>query len=76
MLTIGTTPLLRAAKGLDAPAIELLLKHGANPNLPNTRGITPVMAAAGLGSIDADTRGCSPPKTYSSSARSHRWNCC
>ena len=57
MLTIGTTPLVRAAKGLDAPAIALLLKHGANPNLPNMRGTTPVMAAAGLGSVDADTRG-------------------
>jgi ankyrin repeat protein len=57
MLTIGATPLLRAAKALDAPAIALLLKYGANPNLPNMRGTTPVMAAAGLGSVDADTRG-------------------
>jgi ankyrin repeat protein len=57
MLTIGTTPLLRAAKALDAPAIALLLKHGALPNLPNSQDITPTMAAAGLGSVDADTRG-------------------
>jgi ankyrin repeat protein len=57
MLSIGTTPLLRAAKALDAPAIALLLKHGALPNLPNNQGITPTMAAAGLGSVDADTRG-------------------
>jgi ankyrin repeat protein len=57
MLTIGATPLLRAAKALDAPAIAVLLMHGANPNLPNMRGTTPVMAAAGLGSVDADTRG-------------------
>jgi ankyrin repeat protein len=57
MLTIGTTPLLRAAKGTDAAAIALLLKAGALPNLPNIQGITPVMAAAGMGSIDADTRG-------------------
>jgi ankyrin repeat protein len=57
MLTIGTTPLLRAAKAFDAPAIRLLLEKGANLNLANTRGITPVMAAAGLGSTDADTRG-------------------
>jgi ankyrin repeat protein len=57
MLTIGTTPLLRAAKALDAPAIALLLKHGALPNLPNNQDITPTMAAAGLGSVDADTRG-------------------
>lgn len=57
MLTIGTTPLLRAAKALDAPAIKLLLAHGAIVNLPNIRGTTPTMAAAGLGSVDADTRG-------------------
>ncbi len=57
LLTIGTTPLLRAAKALDAPAIRLLLAHGATVGLANTRGITPVMAAAGLGSTDADTRG-------------------
>src|SRR5262247_2496128 len=57
MLTIGTTPLLRAAKAMDAPTIELLLKHGANPNLPNIRGMLPLVAAAGVGSVDADTRG-------------------
>jgi ankyrin repeat protein len=57
MLTTGTTPLLRAAKALDAPAIRLLLKAGADITLPNARGITPTMAAAGLGSVDADTRG-------------------
>jgi len=57
MLTIGTTPLLRAAKAMDAPTIELLLKHGANPNLPNMIGMLPIVAAAGVGSIDADTRG-------------------
>jgi ankyrin repeat protein len=57
MLTIGTTPLLRAAKAMDAPAIDLLLKHGANPKLTNTRGMLPIVAAAGVGSVDADTRG-------------------
>jgi len=57
MLTIGTTPLLRAAKALDAPAAKLLVDHGAKLDLPNNRGITPVMAAAGMGSVDADTRG-------------------
>ena len=57
MLTTGATPLLRAAKGLDAPAIRVLLAHGADLSLPNARGMTPIMAAAGLGSVDADTRG-------------------
>jgi uncharacterized protein len=57
MLTIGTTPLLRAAKALDAAAVKLLVDHGARLDLPNNRGITPIMAAAGMGSTDADTRG-------------------
>jgi uncharacterized protein len=57
MITTGASPLLRAAKGMDAPAIKLMLDHGALPNLPNNQGITPTMAAAGLGSVDADTRG-------------------
>jgi uncharacterized protein len=57
MLTMGTTPLLRAAKAMDAPAIDLLLKAGANPNLTNIRGMLPIVAAAGVGSVDADTRG-------------------
>jgi uncharacterized protein len=57
MLTIGTTPLLRAAKAMDASVIDLLLKHGANPKLTNTRGMLPIVAAAGVGSVDADTRG-------------------
>jgi len=57
MLTIGTTPLLRAAKALDAPAVKLLVDHGARLDLPNNRGFTPIMAAAGMGSSDADTRG-------------------
>jgi ankyrin repeat protein len=57
MLTIGSTPLLRAAKALDAPAVRLLVDHGAKLDLPNNRGITPIMAAAGMGSTDADTRG-------------------
>jgi hypothetical protein len=57
MLTIGSTPLLRAAKALDAPAVRLLVAHGARLDLGNNRGITPVMAAAGIGSTDADTRG-------------------
>ena len=57
MLTMGSTPLLRAAKAGDVAAVRLLLDHGANPNLPNIQGITPLMAAAGLGSNEIDTRG-------------------
>jgi ankyrin repeat protein len=57
MLTIGSTPLLRAAKAFDVPVMKLLLANGALPNLPNSLGITPTMAAAGLGSTPIDTRG-------------------
>ena len=57
ILTTGTTPLLRAAKALDAPAIRVLLAKGADLSIANSRGITPLMAAAGVGSVDADTRG-------------------
>jgi ankyrin len=57
MLTAGATPLLRAAKALDEPAIRLLVKKAADATLANSRGITPLMAAAGMGSVDADTRG-------------------
>jgi ankyrin repeat protein len=57
MLTIGTTPLIRAAKAGDTAAIKLLLAHGGNPNLPQTGGITAVLAAAGVGSTSIDTRG-------------------
>jgi ankyrin repeat protein len=57
MLTMGSTPLLRAAKALDAPAVKMLLDKGADITLTNSRGVTPTMAASGLGSTDADTRG-------------------
>ncbi len=57
MLTVGTTPLLRAAKAQDAPAIKLLLEHGAIVDLPTSQGMTPTVAASGMGSVDADTRG-------------------
>lgn len=58
LLGPGATPLLRAAKVADIEAMELLLQHGALPNLPNTRNsTTPTMAAAGLGSTSIDTRG-------------------
>jgi uncharacterized protein len=57
MLSFGATPLLRAAKAMDASAIKLLLEHGAIVDLPNNQGMTPTVAASGMGSIDADTRG-------------------
>jgi ankyrin repeat protein len=57
MLTVGTTPLLRAAKAGDVEAVRLLLQYKANLELPNTSGITPLLATAGIGSSALDTRG-------------------
>ena len=58
MLGGGTTAFLRAAKAGDLPAMKLLLEHGADPLLAPTRsGITPLMAAAGLGTAEQDTTG-------------------
>jgi ankyrin repeat protein len=57
LLTIGTTPLLRAARAGDAAAIRLLLAHHALPDLGNNSDVTPLMAAAGVGTTGVDTRG-------------------
>jgi ankyrin repeat protein len=60
MLVRGVTPLLRAAKTFDTAAMKLLIEHGAKLDLPNEGGITPLMAAAGLGSVECDPRGYGP----------------
>jgi ankyrin repeat protein len=60
MLVAGVTPLLRAAKTFDTAAMKLLIEHGANVDLPNDGGITPLMAAAGVGSVECDPRGYGP----------------
>ena len=57
VLNTGATPLLRAAKAMDLALMRLLLAQGALPDLPTQRGITPLMAAAGVGSTAIDTRG-------------------
>ncbi len=49
LITTGCTPLLRAALSGDRDAVALLLQHGALPDLPNVMGVTPLMAAAGIG---------------------------
>ena len=57
ILDIGTTPLLRAARGADIPAIERLAAAGALVDLPQRDGITPLMVAVGAGASSIDTRG-------------------
>jgi ankyrin repeat protein len=57
ILDIGTTPLLRAARAADIEAMQLLLERGALVDLPQVAGVTPLMAAVGLGANAIDTRG-------------------
>jgi len=57
ILDIGTTPLLRAARGADLGAIERLVAAGALLDLPQRDGLTPLMVAVGAGASSTDTRG-------------------
>jgi ankyrin repeat protein len=57
VLSTGATPLLLACKSGDIDAIKLLLKYKALVNLPNSTGVTPLMAAAGMGHSFNPTRG-------------------
>jgi ankyrin repeat protein/predicted NAD-dependent protein-ADP-ribosyltransferase YbiA (DUF1768 family) len=47
----GATPFLMAADTADAPLMRLLVQLGANPSIPNADNCTPLMAAAGIGTI-------------------------
>ena len=51
----GQTPFLRAALSADTAAMQLLLAHGADPNLATLAGTTPLMAAAGVNWVVAQT---------------------
>ncbi len=57
ILSIGATPLMRAARAGDVRLVELLLRHGALADLPNNEGVTPFMAAAGVEFNFRATRG-------------------
>ncbi len=48
---VGTTPFLLAAQTADIPLMRTLLRLGADPLLPNATGSTPLLAAAGLGTL-------------------------
>ena len=60
LMTTGCTPLLRAALSVDKEAVALLLSHGALPDLPNVMGVTPLMAAAGVGASRGRVQGEGP----------------
>ena len=51
----GQTPFLRAALSADTATMRLLVEKGADPNLPTLAGTTPLMAAAGVNWVVAQT---------------------
>ncbi len=57
LLATGATPLLLAAKVADIDAINLLVRYKALVELPTATGVTPLMAAAGMGHSFNPTRG-------------------
>ncbi len=61
LLTTGATPLLRAANSADLDAVKLLLEYGAQVDLPNVMGVTPLLAAAGFGNARGVLRGTFDP---------------
>jgi ankyrin repeat protein len=76
LLTTGATPLLRAAQTFDNDVVRALLAHGALVDLPNASGVTPFMAAAGLGTrTGSSVLGPGCLKTWWR-ARWRRWRSC
>jgi uncharacterized protein len=57
VIATGATPLLVAAKVGDADSVKLLLKYKARIDIANSAGVTPLMAAAGMGHSFNPTRG-------------------
>jgi len=56
-LSVGTTPLMRAARAGDTAVIRLLLERGADPKMTTKDGNTALMFAAGVAYRDKNTRG-------------------
>lgn len=50
----GCTPLMLAADTADTPFMKLLVELGADPKIANVDHVTPLMAAAGLGTRSAE----------------------
>ena len=54
---VGATPFYVAAQTGDAPLMRVLAEGGADPKMPTIQGITPLMAAAGIGYWDGESPG-------------------
>ena len=53
----GVTPLFIASKGCDVEFMRYLLANGADPAINNEQGVTPLLAAAGVGYAKGEAPG-------------------
>ena len=58
----GATAFLLASRTADLPYMRLLVELGADPLLPNKDGCTPLMAAAGIGTLAPDEEAGTEPE--------------
>jgi ankyrin repeat protein len=56
MRLLGATPFFLAAHSGDVDIMRFLVSAGADPSIPTNQNTTPIMAAAGLGRIIAESR--------------------
>jgi len=54
---VGATPFYLAAKHADVDYMRLLVQYGADPATPTQQGVTPLMAASGVGFWDGESPG-------------------
>jgi ankyrin repeat protein len=54
---VGATPFYLAAKFSDVDFMRVLAENGADPLIPTAQGVTPLMAAAGLGFWQGESPG-------------------
>jgi ankyrin repeat protein len=54
---VGATPFYLAAKHSDVALMRLLAEHGADPLVPTVQGVTPLMAAVGIGFWQGESPG-------------------
>jgi ankyrin repeat protein len=54
---VGATPFYLAAKHSDVELMRLLAAQGADPLIPTVQGVTPLMAAAGIGFWQGESPG-------------------
>ena len=57
MSYVGATPFYLAARAADTALMRVLVANGANPRTPTMKGITPLMAAAGVGYYNGHSPG-------------------